>query len=47
MAKRKAGSQIGSLIPDQKKSRIDPIYLFADGVQQFRLNFTILKVILL
>jgi hypothetical protein len=33
MAKRRAGSQIVSLTPDQKKSGIDQIYLFADGVQ--------------
>jgi hypothetical protein len=37
MAKRRAGSQIASLTPgqnpDQKKSRIDPIYLSADNVQ--------------
>jgi hypothetical protein len=32
MAKRKAGSQIVSLTPDHKKSRIDPIYLAAGGV---------------
>jgi len=33
MAKRRAGSQIVNLTPDQKKSRIDPIYLSADGVR--------------
>jgi hypothetical protein len=33
MAKRRAGSKIVSLTPDQKKSGIDQIYLFADGVQ--------------
>jgi hypothetical protein len=33
MAKRKVGSQTGSLIPDQKKSGIDPIYLAVEGVQ--------------
>ncbi len=33
MAKRRAGSQIASLTPDQKKSRINPIYLSTDGVQ--------------
>ncbi len=33
MAKRKVGSQIGSLTPDQKKSGIDSIYLVADDVQ--------------
>ncbi len=32
MAKRRARSQIGSLTPDHKKSRIDPIYLSAKGV---------------
>ncbi len=32
MAKRRAGSQIASLTPDQKKSEIDPIYLAADNV---------------
>jgi hypothetical protein len=33
MAKRRAGSQVANLTPDQKKSGIDPIYLSADGVQ--------------
>jgi len=33
MVKRRAGSQIISLTSDQKKSRIDPIYLAAEGVQ--------------
>jgi hypothetical protein len=33
MAKRKAGSQIASLTPNQKKSGIDPIYLFVEGVR--------------
>jgi hypothetical protein len=33
MAKRRVGSQSASLTPDQKKSRIDPIYLVAQGVQ--------------
>jgi hypothetical protein len=33
MAKKKAGSQIASLTPDQKKSGIDPIYLAADNMQ--------------
>jgi hypothetical protein len=33
MAKRRAGSQIASLTPDQKKSGIDPIYLATDDVQ--------------
>jgi hypothetical protein len=33
MAKRRDGSQIVSLTPDQKKSEIDPIYLVADNVQ--------------
>ncbi|CAM6008978.1 unnamed protein product [Sphagnum balticum] len=32
MAKRRAGSQIASLTPDQKKSGIDPIYLASDNV---------------
>ncbi len=32
MAKRRVGSQTASLTPDQKKSRIDPIYLAADDV---------------
>jgi len=32
MAKRKVGSQTASLTPDQKKSRIDPIYLAEDNV---------------
>jgi len=34
MAKRRAGSQIASLTPDQKKSGIDPIYLVVDDVRQ-------------
>jgi len=33
MAKRRVGSQTGSLTPDHKKSRIDPIYLCVEGVQ--------------
>jgi hypothetical protein len=33
MAKRKAGSQIGNLIPNHGKSRIDPIPLRAGGVR--------------
>jgi len=33
MLKRSAGSQIGSLTPDHKKSRIDPIYLAVDNMQ--------------
>jgi hypothetical protein len=33
MAKRRVGSQIDSLTPDQKKSRIDPIYLAVDNVR--------------
>jgi len=33
MAKRRAGSQIANLTPDQKKSGIDPIYLFANNVR--------------
>jgi hypothetical protein len=32
MAKRRAGSRITNLTPDQKKSGIDPIYLAADDV---------------
>jgi hypothetical protein len=32
MAKRRAGSQIANLTPDQKKSGIDPIHLVADNV---------------
>jgi hypothetical protein len=32
MAKRRAGSQIANLIPDQKKSGIDPKYLAVDNV---------------
>jgi hypothetical protein len=32
MAKRKVGSQIANLTPDQKKSKIDPIYLVVDNV---------------
>jgi len=32
MTKRKAGSQIANLIPDHKKSGIDPIYLVVGGV---------------
>jgi len=33
MVKRKAGSQIVSLTPNQKKSRIDPIYLATKSVR--------------
>jgi len=33
MAKRRVGSQISNLIPDQKKSKIDPIYLAVEGVR--------------
>jgi hypothetical protein len=33
MAKRRARSQIANLTPDQKKSRIDPIYLAIEGVR--------------
>jgi hypothetical protein len=33
MAKRRAGSQIANLTPDQKKSGIDPIYLAAGDVR--------------
>jgi hypothetical protein len=33
MAERKAGSQTGSLTPDQKKSGIDPIYLSTNGMR--------------
>jgi hypothetical protein len=33
MAKRRVRSQTTSLIPNQKKSRIDPIYLALGGVQ--------------
>jgi len=33
MAKKRVGSQTASLTPDQKKSRIDLIYLSIDGVQ--------------
>jgi hypothetical protein len=33
MAKRRAGSHTASLIPDQKKSRIDPIYLVAEDAR--------------
>jgi len=33
MAKRRAGSQIVSLTPDQKKLGINPIYLSIDSVQ--------------
>jgi hypothetical protein len=33
MAKRRVGSQTTNLTPDQKKSKIDPIYLSADGMQ--------------
>jgi hypothetical protein len=33
MAKRKAGSQIGNLTPNHKKSRIAPISLHAGGMQ--------------
>jgi hypothetical protein len=33
MAKRRAGSQIANLTPDQKKSGIDLIYLVENNVQ--------------
>jgi hypothetical protein len=33
MAKRRARSQTANLIPNQKKSRIDPIYLDEKGVR--------------
>ncbi len=33
MAKRRAETQTANLTPNQKKSRIDPIYLAADNVQ--------------
>jgi len=33
MAKRRVGSQIVNLTPDQKKLRIDPIYLAVDDVR--------------
>jgi len=33
MAKRRVMSQIGNLIPDQKKSRINPIYLAIENVR--------------
>ncbi len=33
MAKRRAGSQTDNLTPDQKKFRIDPIYLSENGVR--------------
>jgi hypothetical protein len=33
MAKRKAGSQTGSLTPDHKKLRIDPTSMRAGGVR--------------
>jgi len=33
MAKRKVKSQTSSLTLDEKKSRIDPIYLAAGGMQ--------------
>jgi len=33
MAKKKAGSQIGNLIPDHSKSRITPISLHVGGVR--------------
>ncbi len=33
MAKRRAGRQIANLTIDQKKSEIDPIYLFVDNVR--------------
>jgi len=36
MAKRRAGSQTANLIPDHKKSGIDPIYLAAGGHATYR-----------
>ncbi len=35
MAKRRVRSQIASLTPNQKKSRINPIYLAANKVQTY------------
>jgi hypothetical protein len=33
MAERRAESQTANLIPDQKKLKIDPIYLAVEGMQ--------------
>jgi len=40
MPKRRDGSQTASLISDQKKSRIDPIYLATEGVRHIVENFS-------
>jgi len=47
MAKRRAGSQTANLIPDHKKSGIDPIYLAAGGVQQIVGKFSMRATTLL
>jgi hypothetical protein len=40
MAKRRVGSQTANLTPDQKKSRINLIYLFADDIQHTFTKFS-------
>jgi len=47
MAKRRAKNQIVNLTPDQKKSRIDLIYLAADNVQNTFGNFSMRATTLL
>ncbi len=47
MAKRRVGNQIGNLIFDQKKLRIDPIYLATEGVQHTVKKFLIKTITLL
>jgi len=41
------GQKKGSLTPDQKKSRIDPIYLVADDVRHTVGNFSMIATTLL
>jgi hypothetical protein len=47
MAKRRVGSQIANLIPDHKKSGIDPIYLSAEGLQHTTENLMMKAIALL
>ncbi len=47
MAKRRAGSQIANLTPNQKKLGIDLIYLAADNVQHTIRKFSMRDTTLL
>jgi len=47
MAKRKAGSQIDNLIPKQKKSGIDPIYLATNNMRHTVEKFSTRAIIVL